>query len=132
VSYGGARFIIGHIGETLLYIQPKANKRGYVLLTGKEEKSRHCTEIRGLWYSLDPCANIKTCEALLEIINAWELGASREAVYKIVGGLTTRCAMCGCELTDPLSMSRGIGPDCWQTIYANDTKQRVRRSRLTL
>ena len=28
----------------------------------------------------------------------------------------TRCANCGHPLRDPLSVSRGIGPDCWPAI----------------
>lgn len=31
-------------------------------------------------------------------------------------GALTRCANCGHPLTDPLSVRRGIGPDCWEVI----------------
>jgi hypothetical protein len=27
-----------------------------------------------------------------------------------------RCGKCGKELTDPVSIERGIGPDCWETL----------------
>jgi hypothetical protein len=27
-----------------------------------------------------------------------------------------KCGKCGRELTDPLSIERGIGPDCWETL----------------
>lgn len=27
-----------------------------------------------------------------------------------------RCSECGLELTDPVSVVRGVGPDCWQAL----------------
>lgn len=38
-----------------------------------------------------------------------EVGDALEAVL----GSKTRCRICGLRLDDPVSVARGIGPDCW-------------------
>lgn len=52
-------------------------------------------------------------------VAAWACGAVIEqkfipAGYKIEHA--GRCGKCGKELTDPVSIERGIGPDCWESL----------------
>jgi hypothetical protein len=30
---------------------------------------------------------------------------------------TTYCRQCGCHLTDPKSVERGVGPECWKKVH---------------
>jgi hypothetical protein len=54
-------------------------------------------------------------------VRAVELGAARVADFaghtdvqmQIGGTLTGACQCCGRALTDPISLERGIGPECW-------------------
>jgi hypothetical protein len=39
------------------------------------------------------------------------------AAMILFGRLVKKCSYCGRTLTDPLSQSRGIGPDCWEEKY---------------
>jgi len=42
------------------------------------------------------------------------------ALLCAIGGVTDRCAICGAVLTDALSVSRGIGPECFSKIWVNN------------
>jgi Family of unknown function (DUF6011) len=54
-------------------------------------------------------------------VRATELSAQRviefagdpDAQLRIAGRLTGRCGMCGKGMFDPISLERGIGPECW-------------------
>jgi hypothetical protein len=37
----------------------------------------------------------------------------------------SHCAICGRELTDPLSIGRGVGPECWEYVMQVMDKQRI-------
>jgi len=41
------------------------------------------------------------------------------ALLSAIGGATDRCACCGAELTDALSVARGIGPECYKKIWVS-------------
>jgi len=49
---------------------------------------------------------------VLVAVEADPLGAM--TLFGLVSG---QCGRCGAELTDPESLARGIGPDCWQTMH---------------
>lgn len=50
-------------------------------------------------------------------------------LLKAIGGATDRCACCGADLTDPLSVARGIGPECYKKIWVSrdDVKEVMKR-----
>jgi hypothetical protein len=41
------------------------------------------------------------------------------ALLSAIGGATDHCACCGAELTDALSVARGIGPECYKKIWVS-------------
>ena len=59
---------------------------------------------------------MKLHAALALALSAWEVsGGDLDALYRALGQ-TGNCAICGALLTDELSMSRGIGPECYRKI----------------
>jgi len=50
-------------------------------------------------------------------------------LLKAIGGATDRCACCGADLTDPLSVARGIGPECYKKIWVSrdDVREVMKR-----
>jgi hypothetical protein len=44
----------------------------------------------------------------------WRLHGQVRAAERIEQGLADagRCKRCGCELTDPVSLEHGVGPEC--------------------
>lgn len=135
VAYGGVRLIVRHIGTTLIEIRPKAksanpdNSVGVCIFPPDKDKSR-MVKMRGENYDFSYNGGAKVLEAIREVFTVWNSNPDRDAVYKVVGGKTCHCAMCGADLTDELSTSRGIGPECWRKIWRNEFKQDVRQSRL--
>jgi hypothetical protein len=39
-----------------------------------------------------------------------------QSAFRMIGGASGTCGLCGRKLTDPQSRSRGIGPECWSQI----------------
>jgi hypothetical protein len=39
-------------------------------------------------------------------------------VMELVLTVAGRCRVCGIRLTDPVSIGRGVGPDCWAKLKA--------------
>ena len=137
VAYGGVRLIVRHIGETLIEICPKAVSRNpwqtvNIVLCPPEATTGKIVPMRGENYDVSYGGGTKLREALYEIFVVWAAAPDRDSVYKIVSGKTFHCAMCGADLTDELSTSRGIGPECWKKIGRAEVKTEVRRKRNTV
>lgn len=52
---------------------------------------------------------LEQCSALRRLIDHGDFNEARQAYGRELGA----CGCCGKGLTDPISVSRGIGPDCW-------------------
>lgn len=59
-------------------------------------------------------ARARQLRGLIDSTDEGDLGWESElAALEGALGSATRCADCGRPLTDPTSIERGIGPDCW-------------------
>jgi len=119
VAVGGFRWLVRHDGPMLYSIRPRAKSagRGHVAFDpwanpAKSEHSSCQTEILGELYAIDPYGPRRLQEALALTVCAWiTANGVIDAFYRAIGR-SGSCAICGANLTDPLSMARGIGPEC--------------------
>jgi len=124
ISVGGYRWDIIECEGQFVAAFPKSSKdrgRGTIYKTTKGfDHGYYCFSMK-----LSSAANIVA--AVLLKCN------SVEELYKATSVATCRCAICGANLTDDLSVSRGIGPECWKKFYTNKAKvvARVIDSRIT-
>lgn len=134
VAVGGYRLIIRHAEGMLLSITPKAASagRGHIILDpwGSAD-DMYRVKIGDYYYMQDPCGPVKLHAALALALSAWEVSEGQEeGLYKALGQ-TGNCAICGALLTDELSMSRGIGPECYRKIgVGKDAAKEVQRRRV--
>jgi hypothetical protein len=75
-------------------------------------------------------ARLQTAETRYSLLTrSVELGAQRVAAFvgdvegqrRTGSRLTGNCAICGRGLTDPVSLERGIGPECIQRVTIRDS-----------
>ena len=122
VCVGGYRIVATVYGTTLVQLKPKATSAGrgeFTLWTG-ERRDSWIVKICDRFYYQDKMGSKRVLEALALAAIAWETaarhGGGTDNFYKALGSRGF-CACCGATLTDPLSQSRGIGPECAKRIY---------------
>jgi hypothetical protein len=122
IAIGGYRLLITHRQGLLLSITPKATSAGRGSIELNPWDTSTDNALPG--YCWDTCGSRRLQSALLIAWDAWsEAGGIIDAFYAAIGQ-TGHCAMCGATLTDELSMSRGIGPECYSKIYGGRSVQR--------
>lgn len=92
-------------------VYPNRNMRGWLVI-------RHngiAWDAAPARYDVDPCSPHKWLEAALEVLSAFGC-RDPYAAMTTLGVRSGRCCICGACLTDALSMSRGIGPECIKKI----------------
>jgi hypothetical protein len=115
VCSAGYWVIVQHYGATLVSLTPKAMSagRGEIVLWPYGNKDGWVSD----GYFIDQCGRSRLMKALDVVYLAWlAAGGNVDAFYRAMGA-SGHCAMCGATLTDELSMSRGIGPECYTHIY---------------
>lgn len=120
VAVGGYRWKVRFKDGVLYTVFPNAKSagRGHIAIDPWATSSdRSCREILGRRYDWDSYGSQRLQEALALVISAWTIAdGDIDAFYKALGQ-SGHCAICGATLTDPLSMSRGIGPECIKKIW---------------
>lgn len=121
VAVRGYRMIVRFVGTRLYSIMPRAKSagRGEIAIDpwAEQEESRYQLRILGDIYTIDPWGPKKLQEALQCTVWAWnDSEGNVDAFYRALGS-SGRCAICGATLTDPVSMGRGIGPECIKKIW---------------
>jgi hypothetical protein len=117
LAINGFRLKLAVCDGVLVSIFPNARSvRGGLHLT-RNADGYGVISILGRSYSFDRWGSRKLADAIYQAFTAWELvGGDIEALYAAIGQ-SGRCAICGASLTDPQSMSRGIGPECFKKIW---------------
>jgi hypothetical protein len=116
VTIAGFKLRVCHLGETLVSIHPNSQSAGYgsITLYPYQDGERWVNE-QG--YYVDRAGRVKLMHAIDIAYTAWLAArGNRDNFYKAIGK-RGYCALCGRGLTDELSMSRGIGPECYGSIY---------------
>lgn len=122
VAVGGYKLEIVYAGALLVSIRPKASSAGRGSLTldavrgGTMSLDIDSGPFAGVSYFLDGFGPSKL-QAALQVVTVAALAAkgNRSKLYKSLGK-SGFCAICGMGLTDPTSMARGIGPECWKQV----------------
>jgi uncharacterized protein DUF6011 len=92
----------------------------YVFVKAGDTKIATCyPEAAGLALNLDPRATPAASQALRALID--HMAGVAAIAWRIQSADT--CGRCGRELTDPISLDRGIGPDCWGQITGSKHAQ---------
>jgi len=114
VSCGGFRWHVYLLQDGLAFIEPRSNSAGrfeFTLIPACAD--RQGIQLGNYLYEVDCCMRRRVAEALFALLAAWTAADNDiDAFYRALGQ-SGRCAICGATLTDPLSMSRGIGPECF-------------------
>lgn len=122
IAVAGYRLIVTHYDGVLIALRPKAASAGrgeLVLWTGNPRED-WITKVLDRPYFHDPFGPSRLQEALTIAYIAWETSNGViEDLYKAVGA-RGMCACCGATLTDELSMSRGIGPECIKRVFKKE------------
>lgn len=111
-SYKKAKIKVWHIGKDLIYAQQTASGDPVCLCLAGDKRKHFITEIGGLRYHYPVRGGSKIKDALQVLEEAWKVDPSPEHLYYVIGKRSGHCAKCGCTLTVPESMERGIGPEC--------------------
>lgn len=112
----GVKLWVFHFRGIPVRVCPSREMRGEAILRGGD--STCIRMFHGLPYHFDPCGSLKITEAIERILNAFlTTDSPRDAARAL--GAAGRCCCCGADLTDPVSVSRGIGPECIKKIWAS-------------
>lgn len=92
--------------------------RGWAILepVPAPEHQRHLM-VDGIPYMMDPCGSERVDTAIRLAVTAFVRSESPAKAAELLGqgGI---CCCCGAHLTDPVSISRGIGPECFRKTHA--------------
>ena len=122
VSVGGTRLLLQMLGTDLISItqtkdkENTGDKASITLLVDSDVPAYSKFTRKERSYRPNRLGYGKIKDAFYLAMEALErAGGNVELLYKAIGERGT-CAICGHDLTDPLSMARGIGPECIKTI----------------
>ena len=123
ICCGGFRITVQHYQGVLVSITPKARTagRGQITIDATDGKpSDGDPIINGRRYFHDVYGSYRLQEALLIVQVAWQTsGGNIDRLYQAIGARGF-CACCGAGLTDPLSIDRGIGPECIKKFHKRE------------
>jgi len=115
VAVAGVRLDIHYIGSVLIWISPTSASagRGECCLWVYDKED---TWVRnGYWF--DRCSRVKTGKSVDVAYIAWIAAQGNLPDFAKALGVSGYCACCGRGLSDPISMARGIGPECYSAIW---------------
>jgi hypothetical protein len=133
IATGGYRLVLTHMDNVLVSILPKAKSAGrgeIILWTGEKRDHGKVMKILDREYDTDPYGPARLHEALLITALAWETAkGNQELLYKAIGARGF-CAICGANLSDELSIARGIGPECIKKVFKKPAIQFLQEKNL--
>lgn len=121
VAVGGYRYDIYALDGRFVAAIPKAANASRAVLSLQSDGSFEP-------YFAIFSAKLQSSAFILSI--ALEKSKTVTDLVKAIGGATDRCAICGAVLTDPLSASRGIGPECIKKVWAKGLTAEVIQTRI--
>ena len=132
-TYGGYRFKLLINDTDLIAIIPNRANRDNSCIDIKLTTSHNTDNFSVCGYEMKvPYAGgEKYMYSLMGVLLAWNMAKGDLSKYYLAIGQSGHCAICGATLTDELSMSRGIGPECFTHIgIGNDAVKRVQGYRI--
>lgn len=136
VSIGGTRLRLQMLGSDLISITQAKNEIGTgdkpsITLIVDPDAPSYWSKItrKGRAYLSSKLGYGKIRDAFLLALDAIDrANGNVELLYKAVGE-RGHCAVCGRDLTDPLSKARGIGPECIKTFGSVYTAIKLAKER---
>lgn len=136
VAVGGFKFNIHHHGKHLVAVKPNAQsaKMSLQVLHSPEDADGWTTthQIQGRTYKQGGIGiNSRLQTAMNILASSWHhADGDTKKLYQAIGK-SGNCAICGAGLSDPLSQSRGIGPECIKRVNEKRATDAIRKRNLT-